>query len=104
MRPYMGAMHSSSSNPGQVPRIVRRSQHFLHIVLFSAAAWAQISNHNLPLLTHADQVRRLSPDQAALGYPVRVSGVVTDDVPAPDFFIQDSSAGVYVEGVRSESY
>src|SRR5215469_12984374 len=104
MRPEMGAMHSSSSNPRQVARIVRNSQQLLQIVLFSAAAWAQTSNHNLPLLTHADQVRRLSPEQAALGYPVRVRGVVTDDVPAPDFFIQDSSAGVYVEGVRSESY
>lgn len=97
-------MHPSSCNPVQVPRIVRCSRHLVHIVLFSAAAWAQTSNHNLPLLTHADQVRQLSPDQAALGYPVRVRGVVTDDVPAPDFFIQDSSAGVYVEGLRPETY
>jgi signal transduction histidine kinase len=78
-------------------------------VLFAAAAWAQTFNpptskQSLPLLTHADQVRQLRPDQAALGYPVRVRGVVTDDVPAPDFFIQDSSAGVYVEGVRAENY
>jgi signal transduction histidine kinase len=33
-----------------------------------------------------------------MGYPVRIRGVVTDDVPAPDFFVQDSTAGVYVEG------
>jgi signal transduction histidine kinase len=97
-------MHSSSCNPGQVPGIVRCSQHLAHILLLSAAAWAQASNHSLPLLTHADQVRQLRPDQAALGYPVRVRGVVTDDVPAPDFFIQDSSAGVYVEGVRAENF
>lgn len=31
---------------------------------------------------------------------MRVRGVVTDDVPAPDLFVQDSSAGVYVEGAR----
>ncbi len=59
----------------------------------------EVSAHaSLPTLTSADQVRRLSPDQAGLGYPVRIHGVITDDVPAPDFFIQDSTAGIYVEG------
>lgn len=67
-------------------------------------AWAQTSDQSPPLLTHADQVRRLTPEQARFGYPVRVRGVVTDDVPTPDFFVQDSSAGVYVEGSRSGSF
>ena len=31
---------------------------------------------------------------------MRVRGVITDDVPAPDFFVQDSSAGIYVEGSK----
>lgn len=35
---------------------------------------------------------------------MRVRGVVTDDVPSPDFFVQDSSAGVYVEGSRSAKF
>jgi signal transduction histidine kinase len=52
----------------------------------------------LPILTHADQIRRLSPEQAALGYPVLVRGVITMDAPAPDFFVQDATAGIYVEG------
>jgi signal transduction histidine kinase len=52
----------------------------------------------LPILTHADQIRRLSPEQAALSYPVLVRGVITMDAPAPDFFIQDATAGIYVEG------
>jgi len=52
----------------------------------------------LPILTHADQIRRLSPEQAALSYPVRVRGVITMDAPAPDFFVQDETAGIYVEG------
>ncbi|MFZ0734015.1 MAG: sensor histidine kinase [Candidatus Sulfotelmatobacter sp.] len=56
------------------------------------------------MLTHADQVRRLSPEQAALGYPVRVRGVVTDDVPSPDLFVQDSTAGIYVEGSKSGNF
>lgn len=55
----------------------------------------------LPTLTSADQVRRLSPDQAGLGYAVRIRAIITDDVPAPDFFIQDSTAGIYVEGSHS---
>lgn len=49
-------------------------------------------------LTHADQVRRLTPEQAASGYPVRVRGVITMDAPAPDFFVQDKTAGIFVEG------
>src|SRR5690349_2553412 len=55
-------------------------------------------------LTRASQVRELSPEQAALGYPVRIRGVITGDVPSPDFFIQDASAGVYVEGSPSLSF
>jgi signal transduction histidine kinase len=70
-------------------------------MLLCATAWTQSARRSLPLLVHADQVRQLTPEQAALGYPVRVRGVVTDDVPAPDFFVQDSSAGIYVEGVKS---
>jgi len=58
----------------------------------------------LPLLTHADQVRKLTADQAAQGYPVRIRGVVMNDVPAPDFFVHDSSSGVYVEGLKSASF
>src|ERR1700722_2974891 len=68
------------------------------LLLFAGIAWPQSSMPALPLLTHADQIRRLSPEEAALGYPVRVRGVITDDVPTPDFFVQDSTAGIYVEG------
>jgi signal transduction histidine kinase len=53
---------------------------------------------SLPTLTRADQIRRLTVDESPLEYPVRIRGVITDDVPAPDFFVQDSTAGVYVEG------
>src|SRR5882724_2261216 len=70
------------------------------MMLCAAGLVAQdMSGHgSLPTLTTAEQVRRLSPDQAALGYPVRLRGVITDDVPAPDYFVQDSTAGIYVEG------
>jgi signal transduction histidine kinase len=58
----------------------------------------------LPTLTHADQIRRLSPEQASQGYPVLVRGVITMDAPAPDFFVQDATAGIYVEGSVSPKY
>ncbi|HLJ87072.1 MAG TPA: histidine kinase [Candidatus Angelobacter sp.] len=58
----------------------------------------------LPLLTHLEQIKRLTPAEAKLGYPVRIRGVITGDVPAPDFFVQDGPTGIYVEGNHSYSY
>src|SRR5579864_5491428 len=74
--------------------------------MLGGSAWAQVAAppKPLPTLTHADQIRRLSPDQAALGYPVLVRGVITMDAPAPDFFVQDATAGIYVEGSVSPKY
>jgi signal transduction histidine kinase len=66
--------------------------------LMNITAWAQISTNPLPTLTRASQIRSLSPDEAARAYPVLVRGVVTMDAPAPDFFVQDATAGIYVEG------
>lgn len=54
--------------------------------------------------THADQVRQLSADEASKALPVKIRGVVTVDFPAPDFFIQDSTAGIYVEGSHSTAF
>jgi len=58
----------------------------------------------LPTLSRADQIRGLSPEQAALAYPVLIRGVITMDAPAPDFFVQDATAGIYVEGSISPRY
>ncbi|MBS1850281.1 MAG: hypothetical protein JST79_05170 [Acidobacteria bacterium] len=67
--------------------------------LYVAGAWAQSdSSSSLPVLTQVGQIRQLTTDQAARGYPVRIRGTVTGDVPAPDFFVQDATAGIYVEG------
>lgn len=53
---------------------------------------------SLPTLTTAQQVRLLSPDEANRGYPVRLRAVVTYSDPAnQDFFVQDGSAGIYVD-------
>jgi signal transduction histidine kinase len=67
--------------------------------LVFATAWAQTPATTI--LSRAGQVRRLGTEQAAKGYPVRIRGIITDDVPAPDFFVQDSTAGIYVEGSHS---
>lgn len=66
----------------------------------SAGTGGQVlgSGKPLPTLTHANQIRSLSPDEASRGYPVLVRGVITMDAPAPDFFVQDGTAGIYVEG------
>jgi len=74
------------------------------VCALSGRVWAQPSAKPLVTLTHAEQIRRLSPEQAALGYPVRVRGVITMDAPAPDFFIQDATAGIYAEGSVSPKY
>jgi signal transduction histidine kinase len=83
-------------------------RHRLRIVLLlvlpiGLAGWAAGQASRLPVLTSVDQLRRLSPDQAQLGYPVRIRGVITDDIPNPDFFVQDETAGIYVEGSSSLS-
>jgi len=78
----------------------------LTVVALGVGARAQLASpvKPLPTLTHVDQIRRLSPEQAALGYPVLIRGVITMDAPAPDFFVQDATAGIYVEGSVSPKY
>lgn len=70
----------------------------------TAQAQGMPATKSLPTLTHADQVRRLSPEEAGLGYPVLIRGVITMDAPSPDFIIQDTTAGIYVEGSVSPKY
>src|SRR5271169_1660389 len=74
------------------------------VVSVGARVQSPPSAKPLPTLTHVDQIRRLSPEQASLGYPVLVRGVITMDAPAPDFFVQDATAGIYVEGSVSPKY
>jgi PAS domain S-box-containing protein len=57
---------------------------------------------DLPLLTQVEQIRNLSLDEANRGYRVRVRAVVTyydlERNPAEtDLFIQDSTAGIWVD-------
>jgi len=89
-----------------VPGLRRLALSVLVAGALGAGARAQFAPAAKPLLTltHADQIRRLSPEEAALGYPVLLRGVITMDAPAPDFFVQDATAGIYVEGSISPRY
>lgn len=71
---------------------------FVFVVAATSSPWAQPTPDSLPTLTNADQIRLLSAEEAARGYPVRIQGVIICDIPTPDFFIEDATAGVYVEG------
>jgi PAS domain S-box-containing protein len=52
----------------------------------------------LPVLKEVGQVRELSSEKAALGYPVQLHAVVTyADLSQGDFFVQDATAGIYVD-------
>ncbi len=61
---------------------------------------SDIPSHKLPLLTTARQVHDLTPDQASLGYPVRLRGVVTFYDAYQEghraLFIADSTGEVFV--------
>ena len=50
------------------------------------------------MLERASEIRALSPQEADRGLPVRLRAVVTYyDAAASDLFVQDSTAGIYVE-------
>jgi len=55
------------------------------------------------LLTSAAQVRRLKPEQAQLGIPVKITGVVVA-VSAVSLVVQDISGGVYVHFTASDAF
>jgi signal transduction histidine kinase len=90
-----------------LPRLMRPRATMCRLLLlasFPATAFAAHAGSSLPTLTTASQIRQLTPEQAALGYPVRVRGIITCDVPSPDFFVQDKTAGIFVEGSRNPAF
>jgi len=55
------------------------------------------ANYDLPVLTRVLQVRELSPREAAQGYPVHITGVVTFSSPEMYMqFLNDDSTGIYL--------
>lgn len=50
------------------------------------------------VLAKAEQIRQLSPQEVEKAYPVHLRGIVTYyDSVAPNLFVQDSSAGIWVD-------
>jgi hypothetical protein len=91
---------------------------FLATLLVAAPLRAQqlAAAGHLPALTRVADIRRLTADEANRGYPVRLQAVVTyfaahnpnllpgerySQLPAPDMFIQDSTAGIFVNVPRA---
>ena len=71
----------------------------LFLILFSFIICAASNGDDLRQLTSVRQVRELSPDQAAQGYPALVRGVVTfcDAKADVGCFLQNGRAGIYVK-------
>ncbi|HTR42173.1 MAG TPA: PAS domain-containing sensor histidine kinase [Pseudomonadales bacterium] len=68
----------------------------LSCLIFSGVleAWGQ--NNQTNVLLTADEVRQLTPEEAALHYPVSLKGIVTFcDEDNYYYFVQDQSAGIY---------
>jgi signal transduction histidine kinase len=77
---------------------VRASGRLLLGLVFLLVPLVALTQTNLSLLTTAQQVLRLTSDQAKLRYPVRIEGVVTYvDEPAGQLFVQDKTGGIFVE-------
>ena len=80
----------------------------LSVLFFVAAPSAGVeilylSGATLPVLTRASEIHALSPREAARGYPVRLRALVTYyGGKGRQFFIQDSSGGIYVEAGNTE--
>ena len=55
----------------------------------------------LPVLTTADEVHHLKREEAQLGYPVNIRGVVTSTADPYGFTLRDSTSGVFVLGAAS---
>jgi len=89
-----GAFHLGSAVEVVAWPAIRQKNIVLTRAVISAPAAAAPT---LATLTKIAQVRDLSVPQAALGYPVRVKGVVTYEQPDVGLhFVQDDSAGIYI--------
>ncbi|MDB6122956.1 MAG: histidine kinase [Pedosphaera sp.] len=59
----------------------------------------QMARKDLPVLTSVAQVRALSPEEAARGFPIKLQAVVTfyNEKKFNNLFIHDSSGGIHVD-------
>ncbi len=102
MKQYLRATGSMAVGPLSVGRwtILACVALMASVSAESICLASDIPSRQLPLLTTARQVHDLTPDQASLGYPVRLRGVVTFYDPYQEghraLFIADSTGDVFV--------
>jgi signal transduction histidine kinase/DNA-binding response OmpR family regulator len=72
-------------------------------VRVAASASSEGSSPSLPVLTSIEQVHRLKPDEAAKGYPVKVTAVHTSGNSGWGGFVQDETRGIYITGLPTEA-
>jgi signal transduction histidine kinase/CheY-like chemotaxis protein len=87
--------HSSFAAPGS--NKAKCSALLAACLIPFCSLFASPEKSSFPVLTKADQVNRLSVEQAKAGYPVNIRGVVTyADVNLGHIFVQDQTAGTFV--------
>ena len=73
------------------------------LILGAAVARAQSPPKSSPVLTTAEQIRELSPDEAVRRYLIRIRAVVTYwDPEVGDYFVQDRTAGIFVNDSQGD--
>ncbi|HEY1169845.1 MAG TPA: sensor histidine kinase [Verrucomicrobiae bacterium] len=76
------------------------------LLAFCHLSPALFADNKLPLLTQAQQIRQLTPEEAAKNYPVKVQAVVTfyrQDI-CRELTIQDGTGGIYVTNTSPKGY
>jgi len=91
----------TSLNPSHHRRSFQRQTHFFCLILaiLAATAAGAFANETSPsrLITSTSQIRSMTIEQAKRASPVHLKGVITYyDPDEPDFFIQDSSGGIWI--------
>ncbi len=85
-------------SPCLCPKVVTTILLGMFVLVMMPSAFLAKSQGTLPVLTQVAQIRKLTADQARLGYPVRLRGVITYNIPEwGTTFLQDSTAGIYVD-------
>jgi signal transduction histidine kinase len=84
-------------------RMTRRARNYLYVAMafWTSAALAQPKEE---LLTQASEILSLSAEHALKGVPIRLRGIVTvaEKYWEGRFFIQDDSAGVFVDNISDQ--
>ena len=99
----------AAQNRGRGPaqsnlRLQQVSLVLIFCLVVASATQAQSALSIPRTLISAEQVRGLAPEEAVAGLRVHIHGVITNNVPEPDFFVQDKTAGIYVEGNTSKRF